>query len=72
MTFPDWFKREVKLRETTVAAILDEIHVGTGISITTLKAIVYGGMKLSPRYADKAEALSKHTGGVVSVEEVRR
>lgn len=72
MTLKDWFEREVKVREMTVAAALDEIQASTGVSKTTLKSMVYGGLRLSSRYTEKAEALSKHTGGVVAVGELLR
>lgn len=72
MTFKEWFEREAKLRDMTVAAVLEEIYLATGVSKTTLKSMVYNGAKLTERYRDKAIALSKHTGGVVTVEELSR
>lgn len=72
MTLKDWFEREVKVREMTVAAVFDEIQASTGVSKTTLKNMVYGGLRLSPMYTKKAEALSEFTGGVVAVGELLR
>ncbi len=72
MTFKDWFERETELRDMTVAAVLEEIHAGTGVSKNMLKSVIYNGARFTSRYTEKAEALSKHTGGVVPVGELLR
>lgn len=72
MTLKDWFEREVRAREMAPALVIGEIYVATGVSTATLKNMIYGGLRLSSRYREKAEALSEHTGGVVAVGELLR
>lgn len=68
MTPKAWFEREKSLREMTSTDLYAEMSSAMGVSTTTLKAVIYGGMKLRRR--EKAEAFSKHTGGVVTVKEL--